>query len=906
MQTIIAPIIRLMNEIRSEYAFAPEYDSGLERHIFRLTTLTISLLVFLILIPANLLQDISYLVNVPIALCGGVSFALYLAARKGRNHVNPMLIVILGTLNATWFLNGGSEGSVPYFFFPACMYPLFFYHGRKRVLILTGIIANACMLIALPSRYLLVVIPYSSDIYRTVDLMVGMIGCSVCIVMLVRAVLNTHIREQERLKVLNLKLEQEIDSRSRTEEELLRSNKVLATTEKKFRTVADYTANWEFWMGPDGEFIYTSPSCETITGYDAETFYSDSGLKKRIIHPDDRKLFDGHLHGSDLDNETKSLTFRINHADGSTRWIEHICRPISDAKGVYQGTRGSICDITKRKETEEALKKSEEKFRTIFNSSADPIIILDHNGSIVEVNDVACRRLGYSYNEMLRLKIGDIDSEKDLDRKSEVLERVYSAGQISMERSHIARDGSEIPVEVNIRTINFDGRELVLSVARDITERKSAEAEIEHMAYHDALTGLPNKLLLDDRLSQTIALASRTGSMTAVLYFDLDNFKSINDSLGHPLGDLLLKKVADRLGQRLRGSDTIARMGGDEFIVVLMNVSAPEDAAYAVRRFLDAFTAPFMIEGQEIFTSASVGISLYPIDGTSTATLIKNADMAMYQAKKHGRNLFQFFTEEINQRAEERIVLENELRHAINRDEFVLYYQPWVDLVTGSIGGMEALVRWVHPQHGLISPERFIPIAEETGLITPIGEWVMKDACHFLEELNKKGPKRLTMSVNVSGKQLRNSNLIGLLWLLLTDASFDPSQLELELTESSVMENLEESRKYMDALKMIGVRLALDDFGTGYSSLSYLKRFPLDRLKIDRSFVKDCPDNPDDVAIARAVIALARSLNLQVTAEGVENMEQVDFFSKEKCDVIQGYFICKPMPRNELLRLLCG
>jgi diguanylate cyclase (GGDEF)-like protein/PAS domain S-box-containing protein len=1184
--------MKLMNEIRSEYSFAQEHDPDLERHIFRLTCLTISLLVFLVLIPTNLLQGISYLVNIPIALCGGVSFALYRAAQRGSHNVNILLVMMLGTINATWFFNGGNDGSVPYFIFPICMYPLIVFQGWKRWLILTGIVANSCMLIALSYRYPWIVTPYRSGFDRTADLMVGMISCSLSIALAVWVVLNTYMREQERLKVLNLKLEQEIDGRIQMEDELLRSNKDLAATEEKFRTVADYTDNWEFWMGTDGEFIYTSPSCEKITGYDAKAFYSDTGLKERIIHPDDRKLFDVHYHGPDLENGTKSLSFRINHADGSTRWIEHICRPILDANGVYQGTRGSNRDITRRKETEEALKRSEERFRTIFNSSADPIIMRDQNFSIIEVNDVACQRLGYSREDFLRMDYLDIVCERDPGRVMKLLEKIHSTGQVTYESSLATADGREIPVEISARIINFEGRNSILSISRDlterkraerrlaelndcflrfgadsdwnidrlvelygeqlgaacavysrleggelrpvstwntpanfskephspgqicyevfhgfkdqvivienlqqsgymntdpkvsrygiktyagrtvsfsetetgllcavyvddktpgeedkellgiiasaigveeerkralaalkeseatlrsitgsardaiimidgegrasfwneratllfgwneaqalgnelhalimpgkyhdafrreikrfaatgtgnavgrtlelqvmrkdgsevpvevslstvqikgqwnavgiirdITERKRAEAEIEHMAYHDALTGLPNRLLLDDRLSQAIAHAGRLGNMIGVLFFDLDNFKSVNDSLGHPIGDLLLKKVVERLGQRLRMSDSIARMGGDEFVVVLTDIAAPEDVAHAAGVFLDAFSKPFQLDGQEIYTSASVGISLYPMDGASTATLLKNADIAMYQAKKHGRNSFQFFTEEINRRAEERLLLENELRHAINRDEFILHYQPWFDLATGSIGGVEALIRWVHPQRGIVSPDRFIPIAEETGLIIPIGEWVMRTACRFLEEMHRKGLGSLMMSVNVSGMQLRNPNLIGLLGLLLADAVFDPSQLELELTESSVMENLEESRRYMDALKMIGVRLALDDFGTGYSSLSYLKRFPLDRLKIDRSFVKDCPDNPDDVAIARAIIALARTLNLQVTAEGVENLEQADFFSREKCDVIQGHLIARPMPGKELMQFLCA
>jgi diguanylate cyclase (GGDEF)-like protein/PAS domain S-box-containing protein len=1193
MHAIIGPFVKLMHEIRSEYAFAPEHNPGLERHIFRLSCLTISLLAFLVLIPANLLQDISYLASVPIALCGGVAFALYRAAQRGRHNVNTMLVMILATLNATWFLNGGTDGSVPYFIFPICMYPLILYHGWKRYLILTGIVANGCILIALSYRYPWIVTPYRSGFDRTTDLMVGMITCSLFIILAAWVVLTTYMREQERLKVLNLKLEQEIEGRIRTEDELLRSNKDLAATKEKFRTVAEYTENWEFWLGTDGRFIYTSPSSLWITGYDAKTFYDDPGLMERIVHPEDRELFARHSQVAGCESGTRNLSFRIIHADGSTRWIEHICRPITDANGVFKGIRGSNRDITGRKETEEELRRSEERYRRIVDTANEGIWVIGPDTETILVNTRMAEMIGYSRSEMIGRPYTDFmfqedltdhlkqldnrrrgiseayerrfcrkdgqtvwthasatplfddeqhfigsfgmftditerrkaegrlaelnkcflhfgaDSDRNIDRlvtlcgellgsacavysrleREELLpvstwntpadfsKEPHSAGQLCYEVFHgvknqvivienlpqseymntdpkvsrygirtytgktvsyggtecgllcavyvddktpgeedkkllgivtsaigveeerkkalaamkeneatlrsitgsardaiimidgegrtsfwnesasqifgwneaealgsdlhamilpgryqeafgewitrlaatgtgnavgetfelqaMRKDGSEVPVEVSLSAARIKGQWNAVGIIRDITERKRAEAEIEHMAYHDALTGLPNRLLLDDRLSQAIAHAGRLENMVGVLFFDLDNFKSINDSLGHPIGDLLLKKVVERLGQRLRKSDTIARMGGDEFIVVLSDIQAPEDAAHAARIFLDAFSEPFQLDGQEIYTSASMGISLYPIDGANTATLLKNADIAMYQSKKHGRNSFQFFTEEINRRAEERLLLENELRHAINRGEFILHYQPWIDLATGTIGGVEALIRWVHPERGIISPTRFIPIAEETGLIIPIGEWVMRTACRFLEEIHRKGLGWFTMSVNVSGVQLRNPNLIGLLGLLLADAVFDPSRLELELTESSVMENLEESRRYMDALKMIGVRLALDDFGTGYSSLSYLKRFPLDRLKIDRTFVRDCPENPDDVAIARAVIALARSLNLQVTAEGVENLEQADFFSRENCDAIQGHLICEPLPGNELLRILC-
>lgn len=843
----------------------------------------------------------------------------------------------------------------------------------------------------------------------------------------------------------------------------------LQRQESKFRTVADYTYDWEFWLGPDGEFIYTSPSSQRISGYEAVAFYADPGLMNRIIHPDDRDRIAGSPPASPDKESPESQTFRIVHADGSIRWLERISQPIVDSSGEFLGIRGSNRDITKRKRAEqrlaelnecflcfgtdaeknidrlvalcgeqmgagcavysredggtlravstwntppdfdgespgpgrlcydvfhgfkneavvfrdlhrsgyagtdpkitrygirtyagktvsfsgsdrgllctaylddrvpgeedkkllgiiasaigveeersralEALRESEATLRSITGSARDAIIMVDGRGRVSFWNKTATRTFGWSEAEAIgtdlhALVIPDRYRENYL-RGTATFSATGSGNAVGkiLELNAMRKDGAEIPVEVSLSAVRLRGQWHAVGIIRDITERKRTEAEIEHMAYHDALTGLPNRLLLDDRLGQAMAHAARTGHMTAVLYFDLDNFKAINDGLGHPVGDRLLQKVVARLKERRRKSDTIARMGGDEFIVVLTEILVPEDAAHAAQLLLDGFSEPFQLDGREFYTSASIGISLYPIDGTDTATLLKNADMAMYQAKKQCRNSFHFYTEEINRRAGERLLIENELRHAVAREEFVLHYQPWIDLKTGRIGGVEALIRWDHPQRGLIPPARFISIAEETGLIIPIGEWVMKSACAFLDSVRRAGFTQFCMSVNVSGRQLRNPNLIGLLGLELADARFEPSHLELELTESSVMENVEESRKYMDALKMLGVRLALDDFGTGYSSLSYLKRFPLDRLKIDRSFVRDCPAHDDDVAIARAVIALARSLNLQVTAEGVETREQADFFSRERCDAIQGNLIARPMPGKELMQFLDG
>ena len=698
----------------------------------------------------------------------------------------------------------------------------------------------------------------------------------------------------------------------------------LVSQEAKFRTFADYTHNWEFWLDTDGSFIHASPSCKRITGHETGEFYDDPGLLTRIIHPEDLTAYTLFQRAVITGTGSDTLVFRICRGDGSERWLELVCHPIVNESGMYLGIRGSIRDISKRKLAEqrladldeerllaaEDLRNGEATLRAITSSTRDAIVMIDERGKISFWNEAAEQVFGWEKadavgNDIHLLLIPESYRGAFLEgMKHFTVTGAGAAIGTILELPALCKDSSELPVEVSLSAVKLKGRWHAVGIIRDVTERKRIEAEIEHMAYHDSLTGLPNRLLLNDRLNQAIGLAGRSGHMTAVLIFDLDNFKSVNDTLGHPAGDRLLKKVVDRIGKQLRKSDTIARMGGDEFIVVLSEILAPEDAAHTARNFLEVFSDPFEIDQQEIYTSASVGISLYPIDGDTAETLLKNADIAMYHAKKHGRNSFHYYTEEINRRTEERLLLENDLRHAVARNEFILHYQPWIDLRTGVIGGVEALIRWVHPQRGLIAPGRFISIAEETGLIIPIGEWVVKSACQYLRSLHRAGFNWLTMSVNVSGKQLRSPNLIGLIGLVLAETDVAPAFLEIELTESSVMENVEDSRNYMEALKMIGVQLALDDFGTGYSSLSYLKRFPLDRLKIDRSFVRDCPANADDVAIARAIIALARTLNLQVTAEGVETLEQADFFNREGCNVIQGNIVAQPIPGSDLMGLL--
>ncbi|MBL0717478.1 MAG: EAL domain-containing protein [Desulfosarcina sp.] len=454
-------------------------------------------------------------------------------------------------------------------------------------------------------------------------------------------------------------------------------------------------------------------------------------------------------------------------------------------------------------------------------------------------------------------------------------------------------------------------------ITQDITDRKKSEERIKFLAYYDTLTGLPNREMFKEYAAHALAGAQRDGTKVALLYLDIDQFKRVNDTLGHTAGDELLKLFAKQLRGNIRGSDFLAkpqtegcllsslsRLGGDEFTILLTGLKEVENAAAAAKRILENLSVPVKIYGKEFIITGSMGISLYPIDGEDIDTLLKNADIAMYHAKDTGRNKFQFYSEEMNVSTLKRLTMEIELKKALERDEFVLYYQPQVESRTGMIVGLEALVRWEHPENGMVPPLDFIPIAEETGFIIPLGEWVLQTACEQMQAWQQAGLTSLRMAVNLSGRQFKQDDLINSVQNIINAASLDPQYLELELTESVLMHDVEENISTLRKLKESGLKLSVDDFGTGYSSMSYLKRFPLDTLKIDRCFVKDIMTDSNDAAITKAIIALAKSLNLTIIAEGVETEDQFRFLRDHGCDQIQGYLISKPLPAEEIITLL--
>jgi diguanylate cyclase (GGDEF)-like protein/PAS domain S-box-containing protein len=446
----------------------------------------------------------------------------------------------------------------------------------------------------------------------------------------------------------------------------------------------------------------------------------------------------------------------------------------------------------------------------------------------------------------------------------------------------------------------------VVGTYEDITARKVAEEQVQFLAYYDALTGLPNRTLLQDRLTKALASARRRKDKVALLFLDLDRFKDINDSLGHSVGDLLLREVAERLKKWARELDTVARLGGDEFLIMLAHVKDVPDVAVAAERIRNALNPGFVVQGHSLNVSCSIGISIFPEHGADGETLIKNADAAMYCAKEKGRNNSRFFTEEMNAQAVERLTLESSLRLALDKKELFLVYQPEMDIATGKIIGLEALLRWQHPKLGLVPPDKFIRIAENSGLIVPIGEWVLRTACSQARKWQDEGLLAVSVAVNVSAVQFRQEGFCEVIRRVLDETSLAPQYLELELTESLLLSNADVMFSVFQELKAMGLKLAIDDFGTGYSSLSYLKKFPVSKLKIDRSFVRDVAVNADDAAIAIAIISMAKSLHLKVIAEGVENEEQMSFLRAHQCDEIQGYHFSKPLAVDKVADKLRG
>ncbi len=542
-----------------------------------------------------------------------------------------------------------------------------------------------------------------------------------------------------------------------------------------------------------------------------------------------------------------------------------------------------------------------------FEHSGEAIVITGPDNAILATNRDFSRLTGYSQEEALGknpriLKSGKESPEFYRAMWETLLRENFWQGEIWDKR----KDGSLYPKWLTITVFRDEAGEVVNYLAgfTDMTERKQAAERIWYLANNDPLTDLANRFSLMERLSQALEMAKRSASHLAVMFIDLDRFKDINDSFGHAIGDALLSQVAGRLRGAVRRSDIVARVGDDEFVVALARINSGIAATHVMSKIQQAMSQAYQVEGRELLITSSIGISVYPHDGATVEGLLKSANLAMYHAKAKGRNNCQYFKEEMNSKAQARLLLESDLRAAIERQEFLLHYQPQIDTVSGRAIGVEALVRWQHPDRGLIAPDMFIPIAEETGLILPIGEMVLHIACRQATAWLSEGLPPLRMAVNLSALQFKQGSLPNLVADILAETGLDPRQLELEITESAAMDNPEATIAHLRWFKEMGIGLAIDDFGTGYSSLSYLKLFPFDRLKIDRSFVKDIETDSNDAAIAAATIALAHTLGKEVIAEGVETETQANFLGFLKCDVVQGYFYSRPQPVEEVTAFL--
>ncbi len=624
---------------------------------------------------------------------------------------------------------------------------------------------------------------------------------------------------------------------------------------------------------------------------------------RAALHPEDRPLLENQLAEARQGGAVRAAQFRVPRDDGSVRLLRQEVERLSEDDGESPRLIGILQDITEQKRIEDAL----ELAASVFANTAEGIMVTDPGGTILMVNPAFTAITGYPADEAIGRRPSLLHSERHdeafYDRLWQTLTRTgHWQGEIWNRR----KNGELYPQWTSISTIaDSSGRpKRRVAVIGDLTEMHRKDEWIRYQAYHDALTGLPNRLLLEDRLHQAIGTAHRTGNGVAVMFLDLDRFKLVNDSLGHRAGDDLLKLAAARVGNCLRTTDTVARQGGDEFVMVLPGFPAVTDIAHVAEKIVAAVGEGFEIGGQHVYVGASIGISVYPQDGEDADTLLRNADTAMYEAKAAGRGTFRFFDRHMNSRAVDRLQLEARMWRALDEDRFEVFYQPKVDLRDGAIHGMEALVRWRDPEHGLVSPAEFIPVAEETGLIREIGDLVLEKSCRQMRQWVDRGIVDGPVAVNVSARQLADPDFATRVRDTLERHGLEPHWLQLEVTESMVMTEPEQAIEILGALVRLGITIAIDDFGTGYSSFGYLKRLPIHLLKIDRSFVADIGASPEDESIVSAIVTVAKTMGLHTVAEGVETRSQAEFLAQLGCDLGQGYLYARPLPGQEFEVLL--
>lgn len=680
--------------------------------------------------------------------------------------------------------------------------------------------------------------------------------------------------------------------------------------EELFRLLAENSSDCLATYQPDGTLIYVSPIVERIFGYKAEELRGQ--INFHLTHPEDVATLATSVEKAVAQPGVyQTVAIRLRHKAGHWMWTEITGHAVTNGRGETEIHTVSR-DITERRTNEEALRQAEEKYRSIFENAVEGIFQTTPDGHYLDANPSLARIYGFDSVDELRDTFSDIAGQlyTDPNRRAEFVDLMDEVGEVSNFESQIRRkDGALIWISENARVVRDENGATLYyeGTVEDITATRESKERLLYNALHDRLTGLSNRALFMDKLEQTFArLVRRPHALFAVLFLDFDRFKNINDSLGHLAGDQLLKAIAHRLQECLRPGDTVSRFGGDEFAILLENVTELGDATLVAERVQRAMSRPFQLGSQQVFSSASIGIALGHAEYERAEDLLRDADMAMYRAKARGKARHEVFDAEMHTRAVALLQLETDLRWAIERHEFHLHYQPIVQLQSGHVAGFEALIRWQHPQRGLVSPNEFIPIAEETGWIVPIGKWVLEEACAQLAqwqaEIRSETP--LSMSVNLSGKQFSQPDLIELVETVINQSGIAPGSLKLEITESAIMEDAQIVTNRLLQLRQLGVRLGLDDFGTGYSSLSYLHRFPLDTLKIDRSFVARLLEDSENREIVRTIVTLGKNLGMDVVAEGVEEKQQLDDLRSLDCQHGQGYYFARPLPADEAVQIL--
>ncbi|GAB2900359.1 hypothetical protein GCM10027046_31710 [Uliginosibacterium flavum] len=690
----------------------------------------------------------------------------------------------------------------------------------------------------------------------------------------------------------------------------------LRNSEERFRTICDASPLGIFVSDAQDSCVYTNAAYGEISGLTHEQALGTNWSS--AIHPEDRQRVLDEWRAAPTGHASIHAEVRFLRSDESIVWTRLNVAPMLD-RTSSRGHVQTVENITARKTAEfqlriaeDALFEEKERAQVTLNSIGDAVLCTDLLCKVTYMNPVAEVMTGWGYEEALGRPLTEVfqiisgTTRQAADNPAQRAINEDKTAGLPMDCVLVRRDGIESPIEDSTAPIHDrDGRVVgAVIVFQDVSASRSMAQKMFHLAQHDCLTGLPNRVLLTERLSQAIGRANRYGKQAALLFLDIDYFKHINDSLGHAVGDKLLQAVGARLAACVRATDTVCRQGGDEFVILLSEIERPQDVAYVAETLRTKLAVPHVIGEHELHVTLSIGISVYPDDGSDVDVLMQNADTAMYHAKADGRNSYQFFTADMNSLAVQRLFVESSLRRALKQNEFVLHYQPKINLDSGFMTGAEALIRWHDPDLGLISPAQFVPVAEECGLIVPIGRWVMREACRQIQAWLDAGLHVVPVAVNISALEFRREDFLEDIALILKETGVAPRYLELELTESILMQDAESSAAVLVAIKAMGMRLAIDDFGTGYSSLSYLKRFPIDALKIDQSFVREITTNADDATIVNAVIGMGKNLKQKIIAEGVETAEQLALLQTQKCDEGQGFLFSPPLVADDFAKLL--